>query len=52
MEWLQEQYKQEQAVLLRMKTSLETAPEEELPQLKKELDEIIFYQKVKRAKRR
>lgn len=51
-EWLQEQYKKEQVLLLRMKASLETASEEELPQLKKELDEIIFYQKVKRAQRR
>ncbi|MDE6568952.1 MAG: hypothetical protein K2K70_14675 [Lachnospiraceae bacterium] len=51
-EWLLEQYKKEMVLLRRIKEPLETAPEEELPRLKKELDGIIFYQKVRPSKRR
>lgn len=50
-EWLLEQYKEEMALLRRIKEPLETASEEELLRLKKELDGIIFYQKVRPSKR-
>lgn len=51
-EWLLEKYKEEMALLQRIKEPLETASEEELPQLKRKLDEIVFYQKVRQSKRR